>query len=90
MSSSIARRVIRWTGKVLLWAVVALLTLALIGAIYQAVATEIDQRTYPPPGKLIDVDDHLMHINCMGKGGPTVILEAGHFGMSASWVRVQR
>ncbi len=90
MSGSTARRVTRWSGKALLWLVVALLVLALIGAIYQAIATEIDQRTYRPPGKLVEVDDHLMHINCMGEGAPTVILEAGHFGMSANWVRVQR
>jgi pimeloyl-ACP methyl ester carboxylesterase len=31
-----------------------------------------------------------MHINCMGEGGPTVILEAANFAMSAHWVRVQQ
>ena len=38
--SSMARKLMRWTGKALLWLVVALLVLAASGAIYQAVATE--------------------------------------------------
>ena len=78
------------TGKALLWLVVALLVLALIGAIYQAVATEIDQRAYPPPGEMVNVDDHSLHINCLGEGSPTVILEAANAYMSADWVRVQQ
>jgi pimeloyl-ACP methyl ester carboxylesterase len=72
------------------WLVVGLLALAVIGAIYQVVATQIDQRTYPPPGEMVNVNGHLMHINCMGEGGPTVILEAANLGMSAHWVRVQQ
>jgi pimeloyl-ACP methyl ester carboxylesterase len=64
--------------------------LAVIGAIYQVIATEIDQRTYPPPGELVDVGNHSLHINCVGQGSPTVILEAANGGMSAHWIRVQQ
>jgi pimeloyl-ACP methyl ester carboxylesterase len=70
--------------------IAVLLALAVIGAIYQTIATQIDQRTYSPPGEMVDVDGHLMHINCIGEGGPTVILEAANLGMSAHWVRVQQ
>jgi pimeloyl-ACP methyl ester carboxylesterase len=70
--------------------IVGLLAFAVIGAIYQAIATEIDQRTYSPPGEMVDVNGHLMHINCIGQGSPTVILEAANLGMSAHWVRVQQ
>jgi len=80
----------RWIGKALLWAVVALLALALIGATYQAIATELDERAYPPPGNLVDVGGHRLHIHCLGEGSPTVILEAANGGMSAHWVRVQQ
>ncbi len=81
----------RWSGKALLWLVVALLVLGVIGAIYQAIATEIDRRTlYPPPGKMVNIGDHSLHINCVGEGRPTVILEAGSLGMSANWVWVQQ
>jgi hypothetical protein len=44
-----------WTGRVLLGLVVMLVALAASGASYQAVATAIDRRSYPPPGQLIDV-----------------------------------
>lgn len=80
----------RWIGKALLWAVVALLVCALIGAIYQAIATKLDERAYPPPGKLVGVGGHRLHIHCLGEGSPTVILEAANGGMSAHWVRVQQ
>jgi pimeloyl-ACP methyl ester carboxylesterase len=79
-----------WIRRGLVWTIVGLLALAVIGAIYQAIATQMDQRTYSPPGEMVDVDGHLMHINCMGEGGPTVILEAANLGMSAHWVRVQQ
>src|SRR5215210_4436321 len=79
-----------WIRRGLVWLVAGILTLAVIGAIYQVVATQIDQRTYSPPGEMVDVNGHLMHINCMGEGSSTVILEAANLGMSAHWVRVQQ
>ena len=79
-----------WIRRGLVWLVAGLLALAVIGAIYQAIATQIDQSTYSPPGEMVNVNGRLMHINCMGEGGPTVILEAANLGMSAHWVRVQQ
>src|SRR5215210_4762195 len=79
-----------WIRRGLVWLVAGILTLAVLGAIYQVVATRIDQRTYSPPGEMVNVNGHLMHINCVGEGGPTVILEAANLGMSAHWVRVQQ
>jgi pimeloyl-ACP methyl ester carboxylesterase len=80
----------RWTAKALLWLVVALVVLAVIGAIYQAIATERDERAYPPPGHLVNVGGYSLHINCVGEGSPTVILESALGAMSAHWVRVQQ
>jgi pimeloyl-ACP methyl ester carboxylesterase len=74
----------------LLGLVVALLVLAVLGAIYQAIATELAERAYPPPGEMVDVGGYSLHINCVGQGSPTVVLEAGSGGFSAQWVRVQR
>src|SRR5215213_5713916 len=79
-----------WIRRGLVWLVAGLLALAVIGAINQVVATQIDQRTYPPPGEIVDVGTHTLHINCLGEGGPTVILEAANLGMSAHWIRVQQ
>jgi pimeloyl-ACP methyl ester carboxylesterase len=74
----------------LLWSVVVLLALAVAGAAYQSVATERAERAYPPPGEMVGVGGHRLHIICAGRGGPTVVLEAGSGGFSAQWVRVQR
>src|SRR5918911_79650 len=78
-----------WSRRVLLGLVFMLVTLAAIGASYQAVATAIDQRTYPPPGQLVDVGGYRLHINCLGMGSPTVILLHGNGGTSLDWYGVQ-
>jgi hypothetical protein len=40
-----------WIRRGLVWMIAGVLALAVIGAVYQAVATEIDQRAYPLPAK---------------------------------------
>ena len=90
VSSTTARRTMRWIGKGLLWLVVVLLVLAIVGAIYQAIATELAERAYPPPGEMVDVGGYSLHINCVGRGTPTVLLDSGSGLFSAQWVRVQR
>jgi pimeloyl-ACP methyl ester carboxylesterase len=66
------------------------LALAVVGAIYQAIATERAERAYPPPGEMVDVGGYSLHINCVGQGSPTVVLDAALGNTSAGWVRVQR
>jgi pimeloyl-ACP methyl ester carboxylesterase len=80
----------RWTGKAILWLVVALLVPAVVGAIYQVIATARAERAHPPPGELVDVGGHRLHIHCVGQGNPTVVLDGGTGEMSAHWVLVQR
>jgi pimeloyl-ACP methyl ester carboxylesterase len=84
------RRIIQWIGKALVGLIVALLALAVVGAIYQAIATERAARVYPPPGEMVDVGGHSLHIKCVGQGSPTVVLDGGSGEMSADWVLVQR
>jgi pimeloyl-ACP methyl ester carboxylesterase len=38
----------------------------------------------------VNVGNHSLHINCVGEGNPTVILEAANGGMSAHWAQVQQ
>jgi len=78
-----------WTGRVLLGLVIALVALAATGASYQAVATAIDQRTYPARGQLVDVGGYRLHITCVGTGSPTVMLLHGNGGTSLDWYGVQ-
>src|SRR5215212_8292892 len=90
VTSPTSRRILRWIGMPLLGLVVVVLVLAVLGAIYQAIATERAERTYPPPGEMVDVKGHSLHINCVGQGSPTLVLDAGLGLFSAQWVRVQR
>jgi pimeloyl-ACP methyl ester carboxylesterase len=88
--SSTASKVMRWMGKALLWLVFALLVLAVSGAIYQVIAPQRAERDYPPPGEMVDAVGYSLHINCAGRGSPTVILDGGTGEMSANWGLVQR
>ena len=90
VSSTTARTIMRRIWRLLLGLVVALLALAVAGAIYQSIATELAERAYPPPGEMVDVGGYSLHINCVGQGSPTVLLDAGSGGFSAQWVRVQQ
>ena len=68
----------RWLRRALLWSLVALLAALVVGAIYQTIATEIDQRAaFSGPGEMVDVAEHRLHMNCLGQGGPTVVLDGG-------------
>ena len=63
--------------------------LAIIGATYQAIANELDQRNHPPPGQLVDVGGYQMHLHCMGEGSPTVILDSANQGTVSNWIWIQ-
>jgi pimeloyl-ACP methyl ester carboxylesterase len=78
-----------WTVRVLLGLLLLICGLALAGAIYQALATASDRRTYPPPGQLIDVGGYKLHIHCLGAGSPTVILDAANSGTVSNWAWIQ-
>ena len=42
-----------------------------------------------PPGQVIDVGGHRLHIRCEGSGAPAVVLDAALGGSSLSWSLVQ-
>jgi pimeloyl-ACP methyl ester carboxylesterase len=42
-----------------------------------------------PPGKLVDLDGHRLHVYCTGRGGPTVVVENGLGDFSFDWILVQ-
>ena len=44
---------------------------------------------YPPPGRLVDVGGRKLHLDCSGKGSPTVVLVAGGNAFSIDWALVQ-
>lgn len=63
----------RWVKRLIFG--LALLLLAGFG--YQQWAEARDAKRVPPPGQLISVGDHRLHIWCIGKGEPTVVMLAG-------------
>jgi pimeloyl-ACP methyl ester carboxylesterase len=64
------------------------LGIAAVGGGYETVREALDARAYPPPGQLVDVGGHRLHLQCTGSGGPTVVVEPGLGGASADlgWV----
>jgi len=62
-------------GRWLLYPVLAGLMIAALGGGYQTVRESLEAKAYPPPGQLIDVGGHRLHLYCTGSGSPTVVLE---------------
>ena len=86
------RRITVWLKRISLWLITGVVILAVIGAAYQTIATQMDKRAYPPPGQMVDVGGYQMHLYCTGTnvdGRPTVILENGLGSTSAAWALVQ-
>lgn len=49
------------------------------------------QESAPAPlGKLVDIDSYRIHLNCTGKGQPTVLLSPGAGDFSFDWFLVQQ
>src|SRR6185312_16373565 len=65
--------------------------LPLLGLLYQNITNMLEARRYPPPGELIDVGGHRLHIYSVGQQGqgPTVVLEAGLSCSHLDWCKVQ-
>lgn len=56
---------------------------------FNAVALRYYRIVYRAPGKLYTVDNYRMHLNCMGQGSPTIVLESGLGEDSLIWGKVQ-
>lgn len=64
-----------------------ILAVVLVGA--GQVARMVLQNEFPPPGRMVDVGGHQLHLYCLGEGQPTVVLEAGQGDFSTVWALVQ-
>lgn len=77
----------------LAWFLVCGLIALLLGALYQALGTRWDRKRVPPPGRLVDVGGHRLHLLELGSSGssePTIVLEAGLMSTVLSWSHLQR
>src|SRR5689334_15205133 len=86
---SMGRRVLRGIARGLGVGLALIAGLALAGAGYEAIAARGDAQTYPPPGRLVDIGGYRLHIQCVGTGSPTVVLDAGLGRTSLDWSLVQ-
>jgi pimeloyl-ACP methyl ester carboxylesterase len=69
---------------------IAVLTLGLASAAYQAVGEARDRRRQRPPGRLVDVGGCRLHSMCAGQGSPAVVAITALGGSGSSWLDVQR
>ncbi|MBP6869614.1 alpha/beta hydrolase [Candidatus Babeliales bacterium] len=70
----------------------SILALAGSGATYQYVATKLDERDFPPIGRMVDIGGYKLHMIDRGisvEGQPTIVMDAGLGGDSLDWSLVQ-
>jgi pimeloyl-ACP methyl ester carboxylesterase len=74
----------------LIWIFGFLLLGAVAGAIYQKLGLRRDSQMHPPPGRLVDIGTHRLHLLEKGQGTPTIVFEAGLMSTLLSWSEIQR
>ncbi len=52
---------------------------------YAAVRPEITQ----PPGRMVHIGTHRLHIWCLGEGRPSIVLDSGVGGFSLEWTKIE-
>ena len=70
-------------------AIISLAALLALAGLFQLVCSRRDERTFPPPGRMIDIDGRKLHARVMGGGAPVVVFEAGISASSINWVLTQ-
>lgn len=80
------RTVVRWIAAGML--LVVLLVVAAV--VRERLVRSRSASVYPPPGTMVDLGTHALHLDCRGSGSPTVLLEAGLSRTgSLTWSRIQ-
>jgi pimeloyl-ACP methyl ester carboxylesterase len=80
-----ARRAMTGRARWLLYPVIGALAATAVGGIVESVALTRDEGRYPMPGASYEVGGHRLHLNCVGTGSPTVVLENGLNETSPLW-----
>jgi pimeloyl-ACP methyl ester carboxylesterase len=82
--------VLRWIKRIFLAGLFLFLGLIIYLLGRESITRNNYRADYPPPGIMVSVDTHNIHLNCVGSGSPTVVFEADldQYG-SLSWVPVQ-
>jgi pimeloyl-ACP methyl ester carboxylesterase len=65
-----------------------LLTLSVIGLVYQSISSYADGRNFPPTGNLINIGGYKLHAQKFGEGTTTVVFDAGMGDSLLAWNKV--
>jgi pimeloyl-ACP methyl ester carboxylesterase len=82
--------ILRWVGRIALVALILFLGLIAYLLIRESMTRNKYRAEYPPPGRMVSLDTHDIHLYCVGAGSPTVVFESDldQYG-SLSWDSVQ-
>ena len=82
--------ILRWAGRILLIGLGLFLGVIIYLLVRETVARNKYRAEYPPPGQMVSLETHNIHLYCMGSGSPTVVFESDldQYG-SLSWNSVQ-
>jgi pimeloyl-ACP methyl ester carboxylesterase len=82
--------VLRWAGRILLVGLFLFLGLIAYLLVKETITRNKYRAEYPPPGQMVSLGTHNIHLYCVGVGSPTVVFESDldQYG-SLSWVPVQ-
>ena len=80
---------LRWIWRFVAF-VAVLCVVAAFGTTYEYIEERRDLAAAPPPGRLIDVGGHRLHLWCLGQGAPTVVFDSGLGGTAFDWYAVLR
>lgn len=65
-----------------------LLTLSVVGFVFQSYSSYVDMQRFPPEGSLVDIGGYRLHAQVFGKGNTTIILDAGMGDSLLAWSKV--
>ena len=82
--------ILRWVGRILLVGLFLFLGLIVYLLVKESVTRNKYRAEYPPPGQMVSLGTHNIHLYCVGTGSPTVVFESDldQYG-SLSWNSVQ-
>jgi pimeloyl-ACP methyl ester carboxylesterase len=83
------RLIFRWTKRAFIALLLLVLAALLSGFIYQQIAGRNDDKKFPPPGRMVDVGGHKLHLLLMGRGSPAVIFDSPLGASHLAWSLVQ-
>jgi pimeloyl-ACP methyl ester carboxylesterase len=82
--------ILRLAGRIILVGLFLFLGLIVYLLVKESVTRNTYRAEYPPPGQMVNIGTHSIHLYCVGSGSPTVVFESDldQYG-SLSWVPVQ-